>query len=84
MASALGWDVLIPTQPPPIRIISQVKRVFLFGSETGLRNTSAPSSRQLFMDPELVQWAVTSLPSSRTTSARKRLYRLISFPPVKG
>ncbi|MNX74829.1 hypothetical protein D3C86_1062830 [compost metagenome] len=69
----LGRAVLIPTQVDPTFTSSQVYLSLRAGSSRKLSRTGLSGASQPRMEPELAQWAVTTSPVSRRTSAKKRL-----------
>ena len=75
--SLLGWPVLMPTSVGPLprsaSTSSQVWRYLRVGLSLSESHTTAPGTARPIMEPVLGQVAVTSWPSSRRTSARKRL-----------
>ncbi len=80
MASAtslLGWPVLMPTSvgpcPRSASTSSQVKRYLRVGLSLSESHTTEPGAVSPIMEPVLGQVAVIRRPSSRRTSARKRL-----------
>jgi hypothetical protein len=46
--------------------------------------TKLSGSHTPFIGPVLGQWAVIISPVANSISAKKRLYRLISFPDIRG
>jgi hypothetical protein len=69
-----GTPVSIPAMCPPGSSTSrQPNFSFLRGSSLGSSQTRMPGSASPIIAPGLGQWAVTSRPSSSSTSARNRL-----------
>src|SRR5581483_1992735 len=63
---------------------SQVWGYFRVGLSLSESQTAAPGTARPIIEPVLGQVAVTRRPSSRRTSARKRLYRWIRVPRRSG
>src|SRR5581483_7481131 len=86
--SLLGWLVLMPTSVGPLprsaSTSSQVWGYFRVGLSLSESQTAAPGTARPIIEPVLGQVAVTRRPSSRRTSARKRLYRWIRVPRRSG
>jgi hypothetical protein len=82
--SPLGRAVLIPIRCSSIRISSHDQASLRAGLVERSSQTSEPGEATPSMAPGLAQWAMTSVPSSRITSARKRLYRRINVARTSG
>lgn len=65
--------VLIPTMPPSTSTSSRVWASLRFGASERESHTGSPGAFSPSIAPGLGQWAVSAVPSSSTTSAKKRL-----------
>jgi hypothetical protein len=65
--------VLMPTSPPSASTSSSVCASLRFGSSERESQAGRPGVFSPSMAPGFGQWAVTGVPSSSTTSAKKRL-----------
>ncbi len=65
--------VLIPTSPPSASTSSRVWASLRLGSSDRDTQHGKPGTFSPSIAPGLGQWAVISVPSSSTTSAKKRL-----------